>query len=1568
MYGYLTMMVPVYKGKTYYIELDSWYYAPNYKDLCFDYEIQSSFTAITSQSACTNIGFENGTLSGWTPTYGYAEEAPTNWQTPMYEIAGVGTRPGTTPYTGQTSHTLVTAANGNDPIGGFPQLAPGGGTYSLKLGANNCGAEAEGITQMFDVTSTNSSFTYQYAIVMDNTGGHTSYQQPFFKIVLKTETGDTISCSKFVVSANASLPGFATVTGVFDGLTRTLVYKPWSSVNVDLASYIGQKVIIEFSTGDCTLLGHYGYAYVDASCSQSTLGVDPQICQGSNATLTAPTGYASYSWAPGGQTTQSITVSVSGNYTVWVTGQNGCSQSFVSTVTVNPSISSATLTPTNVSCFNGTNGQLSSSITGGTPGYTYNWSPSAQTTATATGLSAGVTYTLTVTDSKGCSTTSTGSVTQPTLLTSSVPSLAINCFGGNGSATVTPGGGTPSYSYLWSPSAQTNATATGLSAGTTYTVTVTDNKGCTSQSTVTPTQPTLLSTSIPALAINCFGGTGSATINPSGGTPAYTYLWNPSGQTTSTATGLSAGTTYTAVVTDNKGCTSQSTVTPTQPTLLTSSVSPLSLNCFGNTGSSTVTPGGGSPAYTYVWNPSGQTTATATGLTSGNTYTVIVTDNKGCTSQSTVTPTQPTQLTSSASTLALSCFGNTGSSTVTPGGGTPNYSYIWSPSGQTTATATGLSAGTTYTVITTDNLGCTSQTTVTPTQPALLTSSIPSLALNCFGTTGNATVNVNGGTPGYNYSWNNGQTTATVTGITAGATYTVIISDNNGCTSQATITPTQPTQLTTQTSSTSTNCSGGSGTASVVANGGTPGYTYSWNNGQTTATATGLGSGTFTIIVTDNLGCTSQNTATVINTSGINSTLVSSNDVSCFNGTNGSATTNTSGGTPGYSYSWNNGQTTANLSNVGAGTYTLIVTDQNNCLSQVSVTIQQPTQLAASSSTVNATCNGNNNGSITLTPSGGTPGYTYSWIPSGQTGVTLSNLNSGTYTVIVSDLNNCTTQHIATVTEPTAITTATSATQTNCSGGSGTTSVVANGGTPGYTYSWNNGQTTATATGLSGGMYIVIVTDNNGCTKTDSVQVVNANGPVATISSTTNPLCFGTSNGNATINVSGGTPGYTYSWNNGQTTAYLSNVPAGSYTVIISDVNSCTSSLTVNITQPQQLTANVNASSIPCYGDTTSITTSLSGGTPGFTYSWSNGQTTSTATGIAAGSYTVTITDNNGCTTSATVGLLQPSVLTISASGSSTNCNGTGGTGTSIANGGTPNYTYSWNNGQTTASLSNLTGGTYTVIVTDANGCSTSDTIQVTALQNPIATASPGTTICLGNSASLTANGGGSYSWYQSNGLSCVNCQSPTATPSTNTTYTVLVTAANGCTATDTVNINVEDPAASFTPTLSDSIAPVTVTLVNNSTGAITYSWLYSNGDSSGLFTPVPVTFDSSGTHTIMLIVTSPNGCKDTTLYTFTTIDKSVISVPNVFTPNGDGINDFFTIPNIGLRDLHVMIFNRWGTKIYEFFGPKGSWDGRNFAGQLCSDGTYYYILSATGLDNEIYEDHGYVTILMNTK
>jgi hypothetical protein len=600
-----------------------------------------------------------------------------------------------------------------------------------------------------------------------------------------------------------------------------------------------------------------------------------------------------------------------------------------------------------------------------------------------------------------------------------------------------------------------------------------------------------------------------------------------------------------------------------------------------------------------------------------------------------------------------------------------------------------------------------------------------------------------------------------------------------------------------------TTGTGGNGTTYV--------QTFNW-----TAPATGTGTISFWAVVNAVNGNNSDsgdkfNTGHIAITELVANPLkatASSVNLKCNGDKTGSATVTVSGGSSPYTYSWNSTpvQTTATASGLGAGSYTVTVKDAKNVTTTAVATITEPSALNIITNATNVKCNAGADGSATATVSGGASPYTYSW-NNGKTTANITGLATGTYTVTVTDANSCIKTATVNITQPAALVIAVNKTDANCNTSNGSITASPTGGTGSYTYKWSTGQTTASITGLAAGSYTIDVTDANGCKATETVNVNNTGAPTLSMKSTNVTGCFGGANGSATVTATGGSGTLVYSWSTNpvQTTATASNLPAGTYTVTVTDASNCFAKNNVTITQPAQLvvaTTPTNASS--CTASDGSITTNVSGGTPPYSYAWSNSKTTSSITGLPTGTYSLTVTDANNCKQSATANVSCGSAnLTLTVNAINVTCFG-GNDGSAIAvASGTPPYTYTWSTTpvQTTSTASGLIAGTYTVTVKDANNTTKSATVTInspTALA-PVLTA-VNTSSCSVKDGSITANVNGgtppyAYLWSTSEKTQTINGLAVG-------TYTVSIVDANGCkkVSTGTVSFSGAIPIGLSTP------------------------------------------------------------------------------------------------------------------------------------------------------------------------
>ncbi len=770
------------------------------------------------------------------------------------------------------------------------------------------------------------------------------------------------------------------------------------------------------------------------------------------------------------------------------------------------------------------------------------------------------------------------------------------------------------------------------------------------------------------------------------------------------------------------------------------------------------------------------------------------------------------------------------------------------------------------------------------------------------------------------------------------------------------------------------SCTGTKGSATANATFCSGPYTYLWSpGGQTSQTATGLAPGIYTVQIGTASSCaTAYDTVTIKSNTVLPTSLSSSNGPSCNGSCYGSATAVPIGGTAPYVYSWTSGKGNASVAtSLCAGTvYTCTITDASGCTGTQTVNLSQPSALSVASSQTNTTCNGGMNGTATAKVTGGTPGYVYSWSPApgvGQGTDSASGLGVGTYTCAIKDTNGCVATKAVIITQPAALGSAISATQNvSCKGGSnGSATVTGSGGTPGYSFSWSPtpgaGQGTASVTGLSSGTYMCMVSDTNGCTVSDLVLITEPTALTNTFSKTT-PRCNGAADGTADVVPGGGTPGYTYLWNpmptNGQGTPHAGGLGAGTYTCTVSDTNGCSTQAIIMLGQPLPVVASSSSMPASCGLANGWLSVSPSGGDAPYTYSWSpSGGISASAINLSGGIYSCYITDANGCTGFLQDTLLnigQPPLALVTSGGPTTFCSGD--SVKLIAAGGT---SYLWNTGDTTAVITVTKGGAYSVSAKNTCGVATAQiTVTVDAL--PVPVISGNKVICAGDSALITASGGTTYLWNPT------GATTPSIYIRNGGTYTVMVSNSCGTTASS-FNLNVNSIACHFTSGPDTGSAPLPVNFADHSTGTpVSWSWNFGNGSTATGQNPEYV-FPSSGTYTVTETVTDSFGCRSSSTTLVVIHDQaSWIVVPNIFTPNGDGVNDTWQVSYQNIQDFDAKIFDRWGVELIHLTSPGESWDGRTLAGNMASDGTYYYIIMATGGDGKKYTLTGYTMLLHN--
>ncbi|TXI88050.1 MAG: T9SS type B sorting domain-containing protein [Crocinitomicaceae bacterium] len=1354
----------------------------------------------------------------------------------------------------------------NENTGAISITASGNGPFTYAWSNGNTSANPTGLTAgTYTVTVTNSN-------TCTATQTFNVTQSPQLTGSIQNQTnyfGYNVSCfennadGSTLVTVSGGTPGYTYLWN--NGMTNNFIF------SLTAGTY---SVVVTDSLG-CTL--NLSTVLTKPPKLELNLTGNNVQCFGESngsATVTPTGGVAPYTyfWNNGPQTAQLTNLSA-GQYIVSVYDANFCLAQDTITILAPSFPLEFAANTVDVLCTGENTGSIFVSPFGGTVPWSFAWSTGA-TTQDLENITAG-TYSLTLSDANGCTFTDSYTINQPaSALNASFVATPIACFGqSTGAIDLTVTGGTGTINYAWNNGATTQDLS-GISSGN-YTVTISDEHNCSiSIPTISVTQPAAaLALNEQITPVSCFGGSdGQITSNPTGGTAPYTFLWS-TGATTANISNLTQGT-YSLTITDNNNCQFTENYTVTQPTApLALTETSVDVLCFGqSTASIDVSVSGGTPVYTYSWS-TGATTQDLSNLSTG-TYQLTVTDAELCSQTITVEITQPASAISATATIQnVSCFGlSDGSIDVSPTGGTGAYTYTWNNS-NTAQDLINYPASNYFVTVTDANNCAVTLTNLNISQPAaVLQTALTPTAVNCFGENTGAIVQATvGGTAPYTYTWNTGATSQNLTGIPAG-TYTVDVIDINGCTTSATTSITQPAApLQLSESHVDILCFGEStGSIDATAVGGTAPYTFAWSNGQTTSDLTAIASGVYSLTGSDQLGCSALISVTVLQPIQPLMLTETHTDALCIGAQQGTIDLQVSGGTSPYVYAWNNASTNEDQINLLAGQYVVLVTDNNNCQASLNVEILDPSNTTVLSEThTNVACFTESTGAIDLLVTGGVAPHTFAWT-TGAITEDISNLAAGNYAVNVLDLNGCGEFLSVLITEPSTAVTATSIhTDVLCNGyNTGTMEVTPNGGVGPYTFSWNNGETSAQISNLTAGTYTVIVTDDNGCDFTLSDVISEPANPVAITENITDVNCFGENTGQIQIDVAGGTAPYNYAWNTGATSSSISSLVSGSYELTVTDQNNCVYSEIYQIDQPTAPLATSNSvSTVSCFtGSDGSIDFTVTGGTAPYVFAWSNGQTTEDLVNLVTGTYSVVVTDAKGCTISASVTVSQPNApLSIAFSQTNVLCHEveTGAINITVS-GGTPSYSFAWSNGLQTEDITNLPDGSYAVTVEDSRGCLANQSVQITQPVAPLhATSTQVNVACHGESTGsidVSVTGGTSpYTYAWNSGQSSQDLSSiPTGT------YSLEITDFNGC-GFLLPTVQVTQPTAP----LSDAFVSVPVACFGESTGSVSttisggttpYSYLWSTGATNSQITNQP-----AGNYT--LTVTDHQGCVFTNSY-----------------------------------------------------------------------------------------------------
>ncbi len=1334
--------------------------------------------------------------------------------------------------------------------------------------------------------------------------------------------------------------------------------------------------------------------------------------------MTGGTPPYSYYWSPTGDTTADAQ-NLPRNNSVTATDANGCT--FTTTVIVpEPDPIGANFTVSNASC-GLCNASVTVSGTGGTGAYIYNWfTAPPQNASTASNLCAGI-YRVQVEDGGvvGCRDTFTIPVSEIGAQPITISSTNTLCEGVcNGTATVNLTGGCQNSpcTFAWFDSttlqiAPTTATANGLCKGS-YTVRVTNSLGCRSFATANIDVNTRINTTVTALPNSCGGNcSGLATVAPTGGGGGYSYQWYTNagaalaGQTNASANGLCPAK-YKVRVADNQGCFAWDSATiGANP--LEANPSATNTLCFGDcNGMITAITLKGNQPYSYnLQNSLGATVYSGNAFIMANlcadNYTLRVTDASSCTLTFPLAITQPAAINSLVAVTQPLCFSNcNGALTATTTGGTPPYVYSWLDAASnnigSNPAVQNLCAGN-YALEVVDSNGC--KPPVIPvaiSQPLLLSDSLDFLFPYCNEGLGYINAIPSGGTPPYTFAWNTGASTSIISNLDTGF-YRVTITDANGCSVVDSVRFNFIPELQVQTYTEWYNgyhfkCNEGSVTyLKASASGGVPPYNFQWNDSLSSNLDSlyGVPPGVYVVTVTDVLGCQKTDT---LNLYIIPPKLFVSHQetpVTCFGSDDGSIHVSINGGVPAYNIFWEHDPFLNDtvLTGLSPGVYVYNVIDTNICFISDTVMITEPQPLSVVVGKDDVTCHQGADGVAWGNASGGAMPYIYTWNGGAFTGDTIRGIQAGNYTLTVRDSNNCQIAANLIVNQPDSILLNIQSVAALCFGLNGSLILNVSNAVAPINYSWSNGANTKDISDVAGS-YSVQVADGKNCTAAASAAITQPDS-LSVTAQVNEVACAGENSGNVILGVVGGTPNYSYQWSNNTIQKDLQNATVGSYSVTVYDNNNCTVTRTYTLTEPTALQLQLQATDAVCFGEVTgSVASAVSGGVAPYAYLWSNNTQSANLSNIGAGSYSLTVTDANNCTIVQSATVNQSAEIAINFIVLPISCFGAndGAISANVIGGNMP-ISYQWNGGLSTSqNIGNLSPGNYLLQVTDNTNCTSSRSVQIA--EPALLMGLRNVEICQGETFFAGgANQSTSGSYFDTLVSLISNCDSILQTVlfvadthlvvlydticfgemySFNSqmlrasgTYEALMQSAFGCDSLVRLNLTV-------LPDIQLSIAPNSLLMeynertsitvkVNQNAEVVSYLWQPAMGLSCNNCANPIITASNDVIYTL----TSYDffGCSDTANLTIKLRDPEFY-VPNMFSPNGDGVNDFFFVYGKNIVEFSIKIFNRWGEKVFEANDMKLGWDGTQNGEQLPPD-VFVYLVDAkfaNGVEPQSYK------------
>jgi len=917
----------------------------------------------------------------------------------------------------------------------------------------------------------------------------------------------------------------------------------------------------------------------------------------------------------------------------------------------------------------------------------------------------------------------------------------------------------------------------------------------------------------------------------------------------------------------------------------------------------------------------------------------------------------------------ISCNGlSDGSINLNITGGIPPFSTLWSNT-STTQNISNLVAGT-YTTTITDDDGCTANETFTLTEPPTLNPTVNTSNVSCFGSN-DGLIEVVNEPATTTYQWSNASSSSSITNIGPGY-YSVDVFNMNGCLYTENFTITEPTEIIVTSSLNDVSCFGlNDGNIDLVITGGIQNYTvnippYSQvlSAGATNYYSQSvLSPGTYNYLVTDDNGCTATDLITINEPSQLAANPLITN-VLCKDELNGSITLNASGGTLPYieDFGGNNPLQLAN------GNYTYTVTDNNGCTVTSNFTITEPDSLLFTINKTDVSCAGYNDGTASLSITGGTLAYNTNWNGSNPNGLTV-----GQHNFTITDGNGCVSSGSVMINEPPGMALVIDESDVSCFGGNdGSASLTVSGGAGApYNIYWGG----VDENNLSAGNFPVTVSDINNCSTTGNATI-NEPSEIQVTEVTNNVSCFGLNDGNTSLQISGGITPYTEDWFG----ININLLAPGNYPYQLNDGNNCIKNGNINITEPELLEIiSIDVINVDCYGENTGlINPNIIGGT--IPYSQDFGMFNPNY--LPAGDYPFSVTDANGCSTNSIATITQSEEIFLDFIATSPICRYDESTlSIHISNSNFNSYTVSLQdsilksytidtNGLLIATglpiilTPNFSCDPVIISLTDEYGCTAvvNDNVHIEVKQLPVLAVNE-PDICIGTPSFTLVNATPTGGSYKIEGVSTDFFDASNLNPGNyniSYSYTDLITSCSNQIA-DIITIS-DSPKAGmiFSPQPANISDPNIYFRDNSNEEVLISEW--DLGDGTIIYDDLSFwhTYDDIGSYTIRYYITNLYGCTDSVVEKLNINPNYSTFIPNSFTPNNDGDNDVFFPNSVGYKTYNIKIFDRWGGIIYD--EDDLAWDGNN-NGKIIG-GLYSYTINILDFKDKPFIYTGLVNLI----